>query len=286
MLGPSLDYMLLRSLAHSRNKATEEELNARHASSLEAEQLTSKLPKIIERYEGHFPFDPSLRYLDMGCGSGELTLALAKLGLPSIMGVDFMPRFVASAKENALAAGLADRVEFVCADLRTWRPAERFDVLISFDALEHIDTPREFMATMAHFLAPGGVAVLAFGPLFHSPFGDHMYDFFDVQVPWRGVLFSEEALLRVRRECYRPTDGAQRYGEIAGGLNLMRYSEFLEHVRATGWVFDYLRPNSFLPRGALRKVSDTVMAVPGVRDYFVHNVYATLKRAPGAGTVH
>jgi SAM-dependent methyltransferase len=286
MLGTSLDYMLLRALAHSRNKATEDELNGSHASSLEPEQLTSKLPKIIDRYEGHFPIDPRLRYLDMGCGSGELTLGLAKMGLPHIVGVDVMPRFVNSARENARALGLADRVEFVCADLRTWRPAEPFDVLFSFDALEHIDTPREFMATMADFLAPGGVAVLAFGPLFHSPFGDHMYDFFKVQVPWRGVLFSEEALLRVRRECYRPTDGARRYGEIAGGLNLMRYSEFLDHVRATGWEFDYLRPNSFLRRGALRKVSDTVMAVPGVRDYFVHNVYATLRRARGTNTIH
>jgi hypothetical protein len=139
---------------------------------------------------------------------------------------------------------------------------------------------------MAEFLAPGGVAVLAFGPLFHSPFGDHMYEFFKVQVPWRGVLFSEEAVLRVRRECYRPTDGATRYGEVAGGLNLMRYSQFLGYVRDTGWQFDYLRPNAFLRKGPLRKVSDTVMALPGVRDYFVHNVYATLRRAPAAQTLH
>jgi SAM-dependent methyltransferase len=286
MLGPSLDYLMLRSLAHSRNKATEEELNARHASSLAEDQAASKLPKILERYEGHFPFDPRLRYLDMGCGSGELTLGLAKMGLQNIMGVDVMPRFVAAARENARALGLADRVEFACADLRTWRPARPFDVLLSFDALEHIDTPREFMATMAEFVAPGGVAVLAFGPLFHSPFGDHMYDFFKVQVPWRGVLFSEEAVLRVRRECYRPTDGARRYGEVAGGLNLMRYSQFLDYVRDTGWEFAYLRTNSFLRNPALRKVSDTVMAVPGVRDYFVHNVYATLRRAEGAQTRH
>jgi SAM-dependent methyltransferase len=280
MLGPSIDYMLLRPLAHSRNKATEDELNSRHASSLEAEQLVSKLPKILDRYEGHFPLEPRLRYLDMGCGSGELTLALAKMGLRNIMGVDVMPRFVASARENARAAGLAERVEFVCADLRTWRPTEPFDVLISFDALEHIDTPREFMVTMAEFLAPGGVAVLAFGPLFHSPFGDHMYDFFKVQVPWRGVLFSEQAVLRVRRECYRPTDGATRYQEVAGGLNLMRYSQFLEYVRGTGWEFEFLRANAFLEKPALRRVSDAVLAVPVVRDYFVHNVYAILRRAP------
>jgi hypothetical protein len=109
-----------------------------------------------------------------------------------------------------------------------------------------------------------------------------MYDFFKVQVPWRGVLFSEEALLRVRRECYRPTDGARRYSEVAGGLNLMRYSEFLDYVRDTGWEFEYLRANAFLEKPALRRVSETVLVVPIVRDYFVHNLYAILRRAPQA----
>jgi hypothetical protein len=70
------------------------------------------------------------------------------------------------------------------------------------------------------------------------------------------------------------------YHEIAGGLNLMRYSEFLKHVRDTGWRFDYLAVNTFLKRlPPLRFISDLVMRIPGVRDYFVHNVYAVLRRA-------
>ena len=178
MLGTSIDYKLLRLLSHSRNKATEEELDAQAASSLGENQLLTKLPKILARFDGHFPIDPNLRYLDMGCGSGELTIALSKLGVGPITGVDFLPRFVTSARENARAAGVEDRVEFVCADLRTWNPPQKFDVLISFDALEHIDQPRDFLARMRDFVAPGGRAVLAFGPLFHSPFGDHMSEFY------------------------------------------------------------------------------------------------------------
>jgi SAM-dependent methyltransferase len=282
MLGTRIDYLLLRSLAHSRNKATEEELNNRHASSLLAGQLESKLPKILARYEGHFPLDADSSYLDMGCGSGELTLELARSGLPHVTGVDFLPRFVESARANARAAGMAAGVEFICADLRTWQPETPFDVLFSFDALEHIGAPRDFLRRMADFLAPGGVAVLAFGPLFHSPFGDHMQEFFKVQVPWRGVLFSEQAVLRVRRECYRPTDGATRYQEVAGGLNLMRYSDFLADVHGTGWEFEFLRANAFLEQPMLRRVSEAVLSVPVVRDYFVHNVYAILRRAPAA----
>ena len=278
MLGNTLDYLMLRTLAHDRNLATEEELDAGGDSAITEEQLTTKLPKIIRRFEGHFPVDGALRYLDMGCGSGEFTVALARLGVHHITGVDFLPRFAESARANARAAGVEDRVKIVCHDLRTWEPDQKYDILLSFDSFEHIDTPRPFMARMADFLAPGGRAVLAFGPMFQSPYGDHMWDFFKVQVPWRGVLFSEAAMLRVRREFFRPTDPATRYQDIAGGLNLMRYSEFLEHARATGWEFEFLRTNAFLDNRALRGVSNAVTSLPVVKDYFVHNVYAVLRR--------
>ncbi len=279
MLGNTLDYLVLRTLAHGRNRATEEELDAGGDSAITEEQLTTKLPKIIRRFEGHFPVDAGLRYLDMGCGSGEFTVALAKMGVRHITGVDFLPRFAESARANARAAGVEDQVKIVCHDLRTWEPDHKYDILLSFDSFEHIDTPRPFMERMADFLAPGGRAVLAFGPMFQSPYGDHMWDFFKVEVPWRGVLFSEDAMLRVRREFFRPTDPAQRYQDIAGGLNLMRYSEFLEHARATGWEFEFLRTNAFLDNPALRGVSNAVTSLPVVKDYFVHNVYAVLKRA-------
>ena len=283
MLGTTLDYYLLRSLAHRRNQATEEALDARHREGpprLRAD-ATAKLRKLIARFAGHFPVDPGLRYLDMGCGSGELTLAFAELGLRHMTGIDFLPRNVERARRQASQSNAGSTVHFVCADLRSWVPEQKFDVLLSFDALEHVDAPREFLQAMRRFAAPGGIAVLAFGPLFHSPLGDHMWDFFRLQIPWRGLLFSERAVLRVRREFFRPTDPAGSYREIAGGLNQMRYSEFLGYVQAAGWAFEYLAVNTFFRRlPPLRLVSDALMRIPRVRDYFVHNVYAVL-RAPG-----
>lgn len=176
--------------------------------------------------------------------------------------------------------GTGPGVQFICRDLREWAPEQKFDVLLSFDALEHIENPEGFLRKMTDFIAPGGIAVLAFGPLFHSPYGDHMRDFYQPQIPWRGIVFSEQAMLRVRSECFRPGDAVNSYHEVAGGLNLMRYSEFLKHVRDTGWRFDYLAVNTFLKRlPPLRFISDLVMRIPGVRDYFVHNVYAVLRRA-------
>jgi SAM-dependent methyltransferase len=282
MFGEKLDYLLLRPLAHSRCRATEEELDRSGDSSLLGDQLETKLPRILERFEGHFPISPTLRYLDMGCGSGELTLGLAKLGVRDIVGVDFLPRFIESARRNAAAAGIERGVRFICADLHTWPTEEKFDVIISFDALEHISNPKAFMATMARFLAPGGIAVLSFGPLFHSPFGDHMSEFFRLQVPWRGALFNEAAMMRVRRECYRPTDPASRYTEVAGGLNLMRYSDFLRFTPETGWQYRFLRTNTFLKNRVLSRISSVLSATPGIQDYVIHNVYAVLTRPTAA----
>jgi SAM-dependent methyltransferase len=282
MLGETLDYLFLRSLAHRRNLATEEQLDLlfSRTSARAIEEAMPKLRKFVDRFEGHLPIQPGLHYLDMGCGSGELTLALARLGIKRITGVDFLPRNIDRAQALGRSTGASRDVRFICQDLRAWVPEEKYDVLLSFDAFEHIDDPGMFLRKMADFLAPGGIAVVAFGPLFHSPFGDHMWDFFRLQIPWRGVLFSEKALLRVRRECFRPTDPASSYREIAGGLNLMRYSGFLRHAADTGWEFDYLAVNTFLNRlPPLRFISNAVMRIPSMRDYFVHNVYAVLRRA-------
>jgi SAM-dependent methyltransferase len=281
MLGDTLDYWLLKTLAHRRNIATEAELDARAAATSPQafDAQMPKLEKLLRRFGEHLPIDAGKSYLDMGCGTGELTLALAGMGAGRITGVDFLPRSIDTARAHAARIGVKN-VSFACADLHEWQPPEKYDVLLSFDAFEHIDDPRAFLLRMKALLAPGGVAVVCFGPLFHSPFGDHMWGFFRVQLPWRGVLFSEEAMLRVRRECFRPTDPARRLSEIAGGLNRMRYSEFIGHVHATGWEFDFLAVNTFLRQGSLaRKVSDGLARLPGIRDYVPHNVYAVLKPA-------
>jgi len=282
MLGRVLDYYLLRPFVHAGNLATEESLDRAFAEA-SPQAFAAALPrlrKIVARFEGALEVKPGLRYLDMGCGTGELTIALARMGAGHVTGVDILPRVIARARAGARELRAGDNVEFVCRDLHAWQPGRKFDVLLSFDALEHIHDPRAMLAKMAALAAPGGIAALSFGPLFHSPFGDHMWDFFRVKIPWRGVLFSEDALLALRRQFFRPTDPARRYHEIAGGLNQMRYSDFLRYVRETGWEFASLARNTFLPRGSLaRRLSDAATAIPGVQDYAVHCVYATLRRA-------
>lgn len=281
MLGEKLDYLILRMMAHRRNIATEDEMDMRanREPRRSADDGVTAVRQHIERFDGLFPISPTLHYLDMGCGRGELTIGLAMLGCTHITGIDLVPRNIAACQAFARQQGVENAVQFICADMSRWTPRKKYDVLLSFDAFEHIANPGQFLGRMADFIVPEGVAILGFGPLFHSPFGDHMSECFRLQIPWRGVLFSEKAMLRVRRECYRPTDPAERYEEIVGGLNLMRYSEFVRYVREAGWKFSYLALNPRLKRVLpLHYVSSVVTQVPVIQDYCVFSVYAILRR--------
>jgi len=281
MFGDTIDYWILRPLTHNRKLENESDLNNRFSrqTTIDMSAAEARVLKLQNRLNGRFPMRPDLSYLDIGCGTGDITLAIAKLSQGRVTGLDLVPRHYAAAMANAERLGMAGRVEFACGDVHDWTPPRRFDVVLSHEALEHIHDPKGFLARLDALVEPDGIAVLAFGPLFPSVFGDHMDPFFRAPIPWRGVLFSEKAVLRLRRQQYRPTDPASRYPEIAGGLNLLRYSEFLRHVKETGWKFDFLAVNPQLARiPLLMRISNTLVALPGIRDYFASSVYAILRR--------
>ncbi len=54
--------------------------------------------------------------LDLYCGIGTISLALAKWGAGRVLGAEIVPAAVDDARENARRAGLQDRTEFFCAD--------------------------------------------------------------------------------------------------------------------------------------------------------------------------
>ncbi|MEJ2540042.1 MAG: class I SAM-dependent methyltransferase [Gemmatimonadota bacterium] len=282
MLGRTIDYWILRALAHDANKATEEELDTvvtPPEPGVVVEQALRRIEDLERIFEGDFPVEPGLRYLDIGCGSGDVAVALGRRGCTSVTGVDVVPRHVEESERLAEAAGVSDAVHFVCCDINEYDPTETFDVVMSFDAFEHIDDPRAALARMAELVAPDGVAVLGFGPLFYHPFGDHMWGFFHIQLPWRGAVFSERALLDVRREFFRPTDPAERLQDIVGGLNLMKYSEFLRYVDETGWTVESLHVNPGSKRfPPLFWASEALRRIPWVRDLVAGHIFTILRR--------
>ncbi|MHB8766276.1 MAG: 50S ribosomal protein L11 methyltransferase, partial [Deferrisomatales bacterium] len=59
--------------------------------------------------------------LDVGCGSGILSIGSLLLGLPAALAVDIDPLAASATRENAAANGVGGRLRVVCGDLRSIR---------------------------------------------------------------------------------------------------------------------------------------------------------------------
>ncbi|GAA4587525.1 thioredoxin reductase/protein-L-isoaspartate O-methyltransferase [Actinoplanes octamycinicus] len=103
---------------------------------------------------------PAGRALDVGCGEGADAAWLAERGW-QVTGVDISAEAVRRAAGHAAAAGLADRVTFIRADLRKEPPAERSYDLVSAHFM-HLpgDVRRELYARLADAVAPGGTLLI------------------------------------------------------------------------------------------------------------------------------
>jgi SAM-dependent methyltransferase len=99
------------------------------------------------------------RVLDLGCGTGEDALRLARRGT-RVVGIDASARMVHLARQKALAAGCATQIDFHCVsmeNLRTVLDGESFDgVLSNFGAVNCARDLRALIADVAARLAPTG----------------------------------------------------------------------------------------------------------------------------------
>ncbi len=75
---------------------------------------------------------------DLGCGSGILAIAAAKLGATKIWGCDFDPKAVEVSVDNANRNGTPD-IKFTETDILKWKAREQYDIVIAnifYDILE------------------------------------------------------------------------------------------------------------------------------------------------------
>ena len=98
------------------------------------------------------------RVLDLGCGSGGITLALARdHGAGEVIGVDVEAPVLEHARKRAASDGLTDRVEFIqIPPGKLPFPDEDFDIVFSKDAMVHIADKEGLFADLFRLLRPGG----------------------------------------------------------------------------------------------------------------------------------
>ena len=118
--------------------------------------------------------------LDLGAGTGDLTLELASRGAARVVGADFSPEMLAAARAKA-AGGISANVSWTLADaLRLPFPEETFDCVTNAFLLRNLADLKEGLIEMARVLKPGGRLVCLdmtqpppgpFGALYRLYFG-------------------------------------------------------------------------------------------------------------------
>ena len=101
------------------------------------------------------------RAVDLGCGEGGDAIWLAERGW-QVTAIDFSEAGLRKAAEHAAERGVADRIEFRQADLRTWTPeGEQWDLVTSCFLHLLDDGMLRATAQMAEAVAPGGTLIVA-----------------------------------------------------------------------------------------------------------------------------
>jgi 2-polyprenyl-3-methyl-5-hydroxy-6-metoxy-1,4-benzoquinol methylase len=118
-------------------------------------KVNSQQPHIQRRVRDILQFNhPPGRALDVGCGKGEVSLALAQAGF-DCTGLDMKERLIRHLQRQQPTVrwmrAMTDELE---------RMGEQFDVITLYHVLEHVSKPIECLVNLKRLLRPGGLLVL------------------------------------------------------------------------------------------------------------------------------
>lgn len=109
----------------------------------------------IERYRFAKDFVRGKRVLDIACGEGYGSAALARAGAVSVIGVDISPEICQHVREKYgldVLIGDAQAIPL---------PERSVDLIISFETIEHVDSPATFIAECSRVLSPDGMLIVS-----------------------------------------------------------------------------------------------------------------------------
>jgi SAM-dependent methyltransferase len=152
-------------------------------------------PEVREYIQSH----PAGRALDLGCGSGTSSIALAHAGW-SVTGVDFVPRAIRQARLKAQAAGL--RIDFRLGDVtRLGSGPAQYDLVLDigcFHGLSRVGK-KSYLNQLENLLASDGIWLL--------------YGFFKLrEAPGPGLVPDDISRVHGRLHLLNRQDGEDRIG--------------------------------------------------------------------------
>lgn len=123
-------------------------------NALRKDWIRDRLCAALERDPGGARPLAGLDILDIGCGGGLLSEAMAGMGA-SVHGVDVVERNIDIAGEHAQAQGLRIDYEHASAERLAERGAS-YDVVLNMEVVEHVADLAAFMDAVNALVRPGG----------------------------------------------------------------------------------------------------------------------------------
>lgn len=120
-----------------------------------------RVPYVLARIRKHIAGSgrrlEDLRILDIGCGAGLLSEAMARSGA-SVTAVDPAENNIKIARQHAREAGL--EIEYRCGSTEVVA-VETFDVVLNMEVVEHVDDLPLFMAGCSNLTSDDGLTIVA-----------------------------------------------------------------------------------------------------------------------------
>src|SRR2546423_6353195 len=149
---PQTDEVKEQVAAHWNRRAAGFDSDFGHSIRTPAERAA--WDRILDLVVGGPKAKTSLDALDVGCGTGFLSLELAGRG-PRVTGIDFAPQMLAEARRKAAAQGVAVRFEEGDAEQLPF-PAASFDLVMTRHVLWTLPHPEQAIDEWIRVLRPGG----------------------------------------------------------------------------------------------------------------------------------
>ncbi len=199
--------------------------------------------------------EPGMRVLDLGCGSGDVSLLAAEIVGPSgsVVGIDRDSGSVERARTRAAEEG-AGNVSFTVGEIGVELDRAPFDALVGRFILMHVPDPAEALRWATRWVRPGGVVAMIESNMETLMAGDHSRPhsrLYARVIRWKcAVVKASSADLRAGlrlREAFvgagLPAPETRMEAPVEGGPDSIYYRYVAESVRsmlprAVEWGFE------------------------------------------------
>lgn len=109
----------------------------------------------MERYKFALNYIKNKSVLDIACGVGYGSNILATSGAQQVVGVDISNDAINYARENY------NNIKFQQGNLCDFNPNELFDVIVSFETIEHMDSYQDAISNYYKLLKDDGILIIS-----------------------------------------------------------------------------------------------------------------------------